>query len=357
MKKSICFLLITILNFFLIGCYDFQEVNSVHFAASMGIDYNENNHNYTIYIYIINNLNLTGIELATSEGDKLAYVASSSDLSLTIALDKIYENSEIIIDLHHLKTLILTKNVCNNENLRNICEFLLNNYANYLNFSVLLTEKDIHEIYKVQNFTETSAYYTLLTNSSNYNKYDIPKAHEFINDVLSTYYNITYPLINISYDTFTKNEDKYITLYLRGLGAFNQNNDAVFFKPNEYVGGKYLNELENYRLSVIYNNQILAFDLHKFKLKKELKKDYLVLYYIIDASVLINNFMYKDENEYLNSKTILMHEITNSVNYLWEQSLSNDVDLFNLKHMIKVNRLDINYKDVNIRYKYSINIR
>lgn len=357
MKKIIYLTIITAFSIFLTSCFDFQEVNSVHYAASMGIDYDENNHNYTIYIYIINNLNLTGIELATSEGDKLAYVASSSDLSLTIALDKIYENSEIIIDLHHLKTLILTKNVCNKINLQNICEFLINNYANYLNFSVLLTEKEISEIYKVQNFTETSAYFTLLTNSSNYNKYDIPKAHEFINDVLSNDYNITYPLVNISYDTFAKNEDKYITLYLRGLGAFNQDNKVIFFEPNEYVGSKYLNELENYRLSVIFNNQILAFDLHKFKLKKELKNNSLTLYYIIDTSVLINNFMYENESDYLNSKTILMHEITNSVNYLWEKSLENNVDLFNLKYLIKLKKLNIDYKDVSVRFKYSIIIR
>ncbi len=357
MKKIFSLFFIFITTFMISGCFDYQEVNSVHFAASMGIDFDKNNDNYTIYIYIINNLNLTQIDLATSEGDKLAYVASSSDLSLTIALDKIYENSDIIIDLHHLKTLILSKNVCNKINLRNIKDFLLNNYANYLNFSVLLTEKDISEIYKVQNFTETSAYYTLLTNSSNYNKYNIPKIHEFINDVSSNNYNITYPLINISYDTFGKNEDKYITLYLRGLGAFDEDNNAIFFEPSEYNGVKYLNYLEDYRLSIIYNDQVLAFDLHQFTLKKELKNNILTLYYIIDASVIINNFMNENGSNLINSKTILMHEISNSVHYLWEKSVENNVDLFNLQHLIKVKKLKTTYQDVNIRFKYSINMR
>ena len=312
--KKIFILFVGLLSlFFLFSCFDYQEVNSIHYAASMGIDYDENNHNYSGYIYIINNLNLTQIELATAEGDKLAYVASSKDLSLTIALDKIYENSDVIIDLHHLKTLILTKRVCKTINLKNLAEYFANNYDNYLNFSVLLTENDISEIYKVQNFTETSAYYTLLTNSSNYNKYQIPKAHDFLNDVSSTNYNLIYPLINISYDTFSKNEDKYITLYLRGLGAFDENNNAVFFEATEYNGVKYLNQLQNYRLSIIYNNQILAFDLHQFKLKKELSNHILTLYYQIDTSIIINNFLNENQNDYLSAKTILMEEISGSV--------------------------------------------
>lgn len=355
--KKLLYIFIFFDLFLLVGCFDYQEVNSVHYAASMGIDYNESDHNYTVYIYIINNLNLTQIELATTEGDKLAYVAKSSDLSITIALDKIYENSEIIIDLHHLKTLILTKNVCTDIHLKNIRTFLINNYANYLNFSVILTENDISEIYKVQNFTETSAYYTLLTNSSNYNKYDVPRAHDFLNDVISNDYNLTYPLINISYDTFNKNEDEYITLYLRGLGALNKINTAVFFEESEYLGVKYLNNLENYRLSIIYNNQVLAFDLHTFKLKKELKNRILTLYYTIDTSVIINNYVNETETNFLDSKTILMHEITNTVNYLWEKSLVNEVDLFNLQHLIKVKHYKYSYQDVNIRFKYSINLR
>lgn len=355
--KKIIFILYLFSFFTLTGCFDYKEVNSVHYAASMGIDYDENTHNYTVYIYIINNLNLTQIELATTEGDKLAYVAKSSDLSITIALDKIYENSEIIIDLHHLKTLILTKNVCSDIHLKNIRTFLINNYDNYLNFSVLLTENDISEIYKVQNFTETSAYYTLLTNSSNYNKYHIPKAHEFLNDVISNNYNITYPVINISYDTFNKNEDEYITLYLRGLAAFNNNNTAVFFEASEFMGVKYLNNLENYRLSIIYNNQVLAFDLHKFKIKKKLKKNLLTINFTIDTTVIINNYVNEIESNFLDAKTILIEEITNSVNYLWEKSIIYEVDLFNLQHLISIKKYNFDYRNVKINFKYDIAIR
>ena len=116
MMRKLLFLFLIILNTsFLFSCFDYTEVNSYYYASSLGLDYNSETCDYTVYIYIINTLNLSNIQTSSTEKDSIAYTAKYSEKSIPKALHNIFENSDIHIDLRHLRTLILKDTFINND--------------------------------------------------------------------------------------------------------------------------------------------------------------------------------------------------------------------------------------------------
>ena len=178
--KKISLILLLLNIFILTSCYDYTEINFYYYASSMGIDYKDNE--FTVYLYILNNLNVTNVENSSSN-EQLAYVASYKADTIGNALHIIYENSDIHIDLHHLRSVILTENFFNKQNLESFYYLIMNDIHFYFNFAVYVTNQDIKKIYEVNNFSETSAYSTLLTNTMNYSDYEIAYFPYLINDL------------------------------------------------------------------------------------------------------------------------------------------------------------------------------
>ena len=155
--KKIIYIFILLNTFLLTSCFDYTEVNSYYYASSLGLDYDHEKNEYTVYIYIINTLNLSNIQTSATEKDSIAYISKYSESSIPKAIHKIFENSDIHIDLRHLRTVILKDSFINNDNLNMLINLIKNDINFYFNFSIYITKDNLEDIYKVNNFTETSA--------------------------------------------------------------------------------------------------------------------------------------------------------------------------------------------------------
>lgn len=349
--KKLSISIIFLLFFLLTSCYDYVEVNSVYYAASMGIDYHDENKTYTVYIYILNNLNLSQIEIATSEGDKLAYVAKATNTSLPRAFFEIYENSDVLIDLHHLKTVIFSTSFFNETNCIRFYQFVKNSFDLYMSFCIYTTNELLDDIFIVQNFTETSAYYTLLTHSNNYSNYHLPTFVDFANDIISPNYTVLYPVLKLNYDIFHKDDLSYVTLYLSGYSALKPNFELYTFDDNQFYGINYLNNLTNFQLSILIDNQVFVYDIHRFKVKVKLKKKKLMLYYYIRGNITVDDSNKFDRNHF---KNILIKDIEFCLNDLFSKAVENKIDFFNVNHQAIIKNSNVSYETVELGYHFDI---
>lgn len=350
-KKLIYFLIIFISFTGLSSCYDYVEVNSVYYAASMGIDYNDTNKMYTIYIYVINNLNLSQIDIAASEADKMAYVARATDTTLTRAFNTIYQNSDVMIDLHHLKTLILTESFFNEKNCLRLYQLIKNNYDFYLNFAIYTTEEELGDIYIVQNFTETSAYYTLLTKSNNFNNYVLPSFVDFANDTMNQFYTILYPVLKVSYLTFEKDEINYITLSLNGYSALTPDYKLMIFGENEFYGINFLNNLADMKLPLINDNKVYIFDIQRFQKKFKLKEDtFTISFYLRGSIILDETFKYNHQH----AQELIKTEISYGITQIYEEAKNNKVDFFNINEFARIQNNHNTYETIKLKIEFKI---
>ena len=122
--RKIYILLIIILTSLLTSCFDYLEVNSYYYASSLGLEYDNEKSEYKVFLYIINNLNLGTIQTSVAEKESIAYTAKATNISLEKALYEIFENSDIRIDLRHLRTIIFHESFINKQNINHFCNII-----------------------------------------------------------------------------------------------------------------------------------------------------------------------------------------------------------------------------------------
>ncbi len=343
MKKY--FILLIILLMSLTSCFDYREINAYYYASSMGLSYNEENQKFTVTLYILNTLNMSNVINSKSGNQSLAYIAKYEDKSILNCLHQIFQNSDINIDLRHLRSVLFENNFITKENLENFINFVVDDINCYFNFAVYVcNNNEIDEIFKVNNFTETSAYNTLLTNANNYSNYKIPYCNDFINDFYSASINKKYPIVLYKKDVFTHNEEKYHTIYFGGYSALDENNKAVFYLEDSYPAVIYLNNRTNFEISIIDKN--LFYNITSYKIDYLFKNDKFYIKFNIEGFELNSKNTDEELKEYF---ITLFNNLINDLKL-------NNTDLLNINHYAKLKKSSLDYKTTPIEYEFNIKL-
>ena len=120
-------ILLILIIFFLIictSCKDNKEIHEISFVSSIGIDYKIDTNEYEVILYFINTINNVSVDYGLSEPELLGYTATSTSNSITNAISKIQNNSETIISLKHLETVIFTETFFNKKKCIRILQLL-----------------------------------------------------------------------------------------------------------------------------------------------------------------------------------------------------------------------------------------
>lgn len=343
--KKIIYLLILLTTLCLTSCFDYTEVNSYYYASSLGLDYDIEKKEYTVYIYIINTLNLSNIQTSSTEKDSIAYISKYSESSIPKAIHNIFENSDIHIDLRHLRTVILKDSFINNDNLTMLVNLIKNDINFYFNFSIYITKDNLEDIYKVNNFTETSAYMTLLTMTNNYDNYHLVYFPNLVNDLYSDKISYNYPIIEHKKEVFEKNEQDYITIHLTGYGTLNDNNEMVFIYDEDYHGIIYLNNRTNFQITL--SNYLITYNITSYKISYTIKND--------EFYINIKLIGYNTTNNDSNTK-YLEHELKTLLDELFIYTKDNNIDIFNINHLSKIKNSSLTYQTATLNYNFDIKI-
>ena len=123
--NKVKYLIICLMFFITTGCYSYKEIHEISFVISFGFDYIENEQMYEVTAYIINNANLTLAENQTSS-EHNAYIGTAKGKTISNAIEELNKNLDIILEFKHIKTVFITTNFINSDNLKYLYTFFLN---------------------------------------------------------------------------------------------------------------------------------------------------------------------------------------------------------------------------------------
>lgn len=343
MKK----LLAPIIIFFLIictSCKDNKEIHEISFVSSIGIDYKIDTNEYEVILYFINTINNVSVDYGLSEPELLGYTATSTSNSITNAISKIQNNSETIISLKHLETVIFTETFFNKKNVLEFYNYCKNSHSFFHAFEIFITDSKLSDIYLIENMTDSPSYYTLLTGKKTGYEYDKILFYNFINDILTPNYYLIYPKITVTEEFYKKNDKPFKTLSHSGYSILKEDYSLSTYNLNTINGIKFLNNFNHFDIKI---SDSLHFYLKNYKISKNIKKG--EIYFKINCEVqIIENINNLNNNELTKEiKLFIINEINNCINILHEDN----IDILNI-NFLSNNKLD--YQNTLINYQINL---
>lgn len=353
MKKIKLSIFLIILSILCLSIYiftkthDYKSITQITFVNSIGLEYNEETSNFTMYFFVLNNYTIAQTGNSASFTNTHAYVSKGSDKEILLSENKIRNNSNTKFDLSHIRSFIIHDSFFVKNNAYLLLEYFINNPKYNPSFEIYMTKDKLDEIYKLENFSEVSGYYTILVNTQN----NIPVKHitynDFCNDLLIPNYTKYYQRIKLNKGIISDDEKEYISLEFDGVSFINNEYILSSFKYSNLYGLGYFTTKINRPFIINHNEISYSFLPNNFTIKKKIKNNNIYLYIKIDGcysncSYLNNDKQIEILETSLKKDIIKMHDTLN--NY--------DIDFFNVTYTNK----NYNYKKSKLIFDFDINI-
>lgn len=341
MKKII--LLITLI-LLLTSCNDYTEINDLAIASGMMIDYTNNTYEITMQLII-------------NEKESTIKIYNVKSKSIEEALSKITKLSNKKIFISHLKTLILTTNVI--ENNADIYDFFLRNSKSKMNFyTYIINQNEKNKILNIYNKEENSSIYLEKIMEFNEKKVLDTTPLKFIDLI---YYQKE-PYINAVYPTLTV--DKNNNIVLDNLITYNNKNEMLKLNSEESIFYNIItNKSKNTSITIKCNNDdnYYSLDIQNIKTKFKFKNN--TLYIKNTSNAKITSYECKEKLNNIKSinnlNKITNKYITKNINNLIKLIKENNNDFIGIgSYIYKHNNKEFNknYLDI-IKIKVSSDIK
>lgn len=348
MRKITLSIILLLSLYIFIFSHDHRSITQITYVNSIGIEYNNETNEFTMTFLILNNYTIAQSGNSPSFTNTHAYTATASSSTILEAENKIRNNSNTKFDLSHIRSFIINDNFFVNGNIIKLYEYFKNNVKYHHTFEIYTTKDNICEIYKLENFSEVSGYYTILVNTQN----NIPVKHvrynDFCNDILIKDYTKYYHRIKINKGIINDTDKKYISLEYDGISFITNEYSLCSFKHQNLNGLAYVTTKINRSFPIIYNTKELTFLPNKFNVNSKVKDGYLVIKVSINGYFLNN---YQLDNVVL--KQILCDKIEEDLRMMFETLNNYDIDIYNINYKYN-NKYD--YKTIPVKYEFDINI-
>lgn len=348
MKKILLIIILLFSIFIFFITHDYKSITQITFVNSIGIDYSEESDEFTLYYFVLNNYNIAQTGNSAAFTNTHAYVTKASDKELLLAENKIRNNSNTKIDLSHVRSIVIKDTFFKKNNIIKLIDYIKNSNKYNPSFEVYTTDDNLDEIYKLDNFSEVSGYYTILVNTQN----NIPVKHitysDLCNDIYIDNFFVPYQKIKVNKGIINDSEKEYVTLSYDGCTFINESLQTCSFKYHNIHGLAYFTTKINRPIIINNNNHTYSLSVNLFKINYYIKDGKLLLTIKINGSFIdVNN------EDATMLKGLLKDKITKDILEMNEILINYDIDFFNIKYMSKGK---INYKDIPIVFKYSISL-
>lgn len=305
---------------------DYTEINETAYVSSMGLDYDNSTNSYIVYMYILNNFNLSSSDFGQSFPNSIGYISIGKGTSIPSAIESINKKLSIRLQYSHIRTVIMKNTFFSKTNLNNLYKLIKSSPDFYPTFQIYTTSNDLFELYNIKNFSETSAYYTILINNKNLNEPLKVVYTNIINNLLIDTYTTPIPTLKISNDTFYEDETNLPSLKIEGYSYLTEDYKLSSFTFNNLHALYSLNNL---------SKNILSFDdidylVNEYYIKKKYNNNKLKISITIKGEFLSNK----------NDTKALKEQMINNLLLLKETMDNYKIDAFNIDYL------------TNIKYSY-----
>jgi spore germination protein KC len=319
----------------LTGCTGSKNIQDLTYIVSIGLDYNEENQEYTAYLQGLNFANV-----AKQEGSKPAepvptFVGSASGKTLNLAVRNLYKASRPSLFFGHTKTLVVSKNVIRHK-FKEVLEDVGRNRSLRPNLLIFTTDESIEEIFKVNGLFHYPPVYTVLLTEETIEALQDDIGATSLMHFLREYYEPmgTAFIPNISIDKKSWQADQaYPVLYLNGYSLFQRSQfkgdlpskpsiivDWLLTKKNQLDYPLYIDD------ELISTFKLLTKE-PKIKYKKE-KGDFPT--FSIEVSVKAELIEKIKDAPYKEVKNALEKSLENKIKKVYNIGLDKQVDLLNV---------------------------
>ena len=348
--KKILLLLISIMSFFAFyKNHDYRSITQVTYVNSLGVDYKEDTKEFVIYFYVLNNFNIAQTGNSASFTNTHSYVAKASDKDLLSAENRLRNNSNTKFDLTHIRSLVIKDSFFVNDNILQLIHYFQNNSRFNPSFKIYTTSDELDKIFKIENFSEVSGYYTILVNTQN----NIPVKHitynDLCNDLYIPNYTICYQKIKVNEDVFSDDKKQYVSLEYDGCTFINENLQSSTFKYQNLHGVAYFVSDINRPMPIEHEGIKFNLAINVFNIKYKVKNKKLVIKINIDGNILDNN----NNLDTAKLKKTIEQKFEKDIIEMNETFINYDIDFFNISYKYK-NQYD--YKTIPLEFEFSIKI-
>jgi Ger(x)C family germination protein len=318
----------------LTGCSGLKNIQDLTYIVTIGMDYDEENEEFTVYLQGLNFANVAKQEGAKPVEPVPIFVGSAKGETLNLAVRKLYKKSEPPLFFGHVETFVLSEEIVKHKFHEVITELGRNRSIRHT-LRVFMTEDNIEDVLNVKALFEYPAIYTVLFMKKNGELQDHELKPVHLMDFLRQYYEPmgTAKLPSVKVDTKSwKAEEAYPVLYLNKLAVFQQ---QKYVKSLPFEQALFLEWLLQEQISVdqkvmMEDELVAALKLKtpKMKITYEKNKDSPIFSIVIDVQADLLEMIKSKPIEELTKK--VGEDLTKQFTEIYEEGLQNELDLFNL---------------------------
>lgn len=251
---------------------DYIDITHMVSLSSIGISYEENKIN--IHSYVINNTSMSKTDYNTSSSNNNSIIIKTTNNTFEEAFFDLMNSTALVVDFSHIETLILHTSVFNEQLIKELINYIVNQKKFYPKFNVYVTNENLNEIYNINFLNDTSSYYTLLTEYKSDIEYHKTTFIDLTNDFYEDNFFIMYPSIKLNKNILSNNETK-TSISIDGYYYFDKDIKKIQF--NELPLLYFLYSTNDVIFKITNENYYLSnYSLRTFKLHNKL----YLLYYI-----------------------------------------------------------------------------
>lgn len=160
MKKRVgVFIIVNCL--LLSGCTGLKNIQDLTYIVAIGMDYDEEKKEFTVYLQGLNFANVAKQEGAKPVEPIPIFVASATGETLNLAVSKLFRKAEPPLFFGHVKALVLSQNLVNHR-FKDVVEEMGRNRSIRHTLRVLTTEENIEDVFNIKALFNYPAVYTVL---------------------------------------------------------------------------------------------------------------------------------------------------------------------------------------------------
>ncbi|MGX1191578.1 Ger(x)C family spore germination protein [Metabacillus sp. SLBN-84] len=220
MGKAALFILSCIL--FLTGCSGVKNIQDLTYIVAIGMDYDEAEEEYVVYLQGLNFANVAKQEGAKSVDPVPIFIATGRGETLNMAVSKLYGKSEPPLYFGHVSTLVLTNRLIQSK-AGEVLEEIGRNRSLRPTMRVFTTEEKIEDVFNLPALFNYPAVYTVLfkakINQLAQNELKAITMMNFLRDYYEPMGTAKIPSVKIDEGSWKANQE-YPVLYLNGFSAF-----------------------------------------------------------------------------------------------------------------------------------------
>ncbi|KEZ49232.1 Ger(x)C family spore germination protein [Metabacillus indicus] len=207
---------------FLTGCSGIKNIQDLTYIVAIGMDFDEAEEEYVVYLQGLNFANVAKQEGAKSVDPIPIFIAKARGETLNMAVSKLYGKSEPPLYFGHVNTLLLTNRLIQSK-ASEVLEEVGRNRSLRPTMKVFSTEEKIEDVFNIPALFNYPAIYTVLfkakINQMAENELKAITMMKFLRDYYEPMGTAKIPTVKIDKSSWKANQD-YPVLYLDGFSTF-----------------------------------------------------------------------------------------------------------------------------------------